>query len=300
MDSIYKNLRKSRPLYIMLAIPLLYFFLFEYGPMFGVLMAFKDFSIMGGFWGSPWAGTKYFEQFLFDSYFWKVFRNTIALNVYLLIFYFPMPIIFALLLNELRQKTFKRFIQTVTYIPHFLSTVVVAGMLVNFLSTGGIVNQAIQALGGEAISFMVKPEWFRSIYISSEVWQGVGWGSIIYLAALTSIDLQLYEAATIDGANRWRKLWHITLPGISTVITVMLLLQVGRMMTVGFEKILLLYTGPTYATADVIQTFVYRRGLIDSDFSFATAVGVFQAVIAFALIVSVNQLAKKINGTRLF
>jgi len=294
------KLAKHRSLYLMLAIPLVYFLIFEYGPMFGVLMAFKDFNLIKGIWGSKWAGFKYFREYLTDPYFWNVFKNTIVLNVYALIFYFPTPIIFALLLHELMWKKFRSFVQTIAYIPHFLSTVVVAGMIVNFLSASGLINQIISRLGGEPIMFMMKAEWFRTIYIGSEIWQGMGWNSIIYLAALTAVDPQLYEAATIDGANRWRKLWHVTLPGISSVITVMLLMQIGKMMTVGFEKILLLYSGPTYKTADVIQTFVYRRGLIDSDFSFATAVGVFQSVIAFVLVISANQIAKKVNGHGLF
>jgi putative aldouronate transport system permease protein len=295
-----KKMKKSSALYVMFSIPFVYFLVFHYAPMFGTLMAFQDFSITKGFLHSSWAGTKYFEQFLFDDYFWKVVRNTVLINVYSLIFFFPAPIIFALLLNELRFKLFKRFIQSVTYVPHFLSTVVVAGMLVNFLSTDGIINQAVVFFGGEARAFFSMPDWFRTIFIGSDIWQGLGWNSIIYLAALTSVDPQLYEAATIDGASRWRKLWHITIPGISTVITVMLLLSLGHMLTLGFEKILLLYSGPTYETADVIQTFVYRRGLIDSDFSFAAAVGIFQSVLSFILVIAANQISRRVNGARIF
>ncbi|MCR8630642.1 ABC transporter permease [Paenibacillus radicis (ex Xue et al. 2023)] len=291
---------RSIPLYVIFALPLIYFLVFHYAPMIGNLMAFQDYSIVRGFFDSPWVGFKYFKQFLTDSYFWQVVSNTLLINFYSLLFFFPSSIIFALLLNELRLQVFKRFIQTVTYIPHFLSTVVVAGMLVNFLSTDGLINNLIKWLGSEPRTFMALPQWFRTIFVGSEIWQNMGWNSIIFLAALTSIDPQLYEAATMDGANRWNKMIHITLPGISTVVTIMLLLMLGKMMSVGFEKIILLYSGPTYDTADVIQTFIYRRGLIDSDFSFAAAVGIFQSIIAFGMVISANMISKKISGTRLF
>ncbi len=280
--------------------PFAYFVIFNYAPMAGNIMAFQEYSIVKGIWRSPWVGAKYFEQFLLDPYFWKVVRNTLMLNLYSLIFYFPAPIIFAILLNELRSNKFKSLVQTITYIPHFLSTAIIAGMIVNFLSISGLINQLVVHLGGEAKTFLAMPEWFRTIYVSSEVWQGMGWSSIIYLAALASIDPGLYEAATIDGANRWHKIRHISLPGISTVTTILLLLFIGHMMSVGFEKIILLYSGPTYETADVVQTFVYRRGLIDADFSFAAAVGVFQSVISLALIIGANQVAGKMQGARLF
>lgn len=295
-----KKIAKSKVLYAMFLFPLVYFAIFQYAPMIGNFMAFQDYSVIKGFLHSPWAGTKYFEQFLNDPYFWKVVRNTIVINIYSLIFYFPAPIIFALLLNELRAKFFKKFIQSITYIPHFLSTVVVAGMLVNFLSSDGLINQFREMFGADSITFLSLPEWFRTIFIGSDIWQGLGWGSIIYLAALTGVDPQLYEAATIDGASRWKKLRHITIPSITTVIMVMLLLSLGHMLTVGFEKILLLYSGPTYETADVIQTYVYRRGLIDSDFSFAAAVGIFQSILSFVLVITANQLSRKFSGARLF
>ncbi|NOU96222.1 ABC transporter permease subunit [Paenibacillus sp. LMG 31456] len=298
--AVRRKFVRSIPLYVIFALPFIYFLIFHYAPMVGNLMAFQDYSIVRGFFDSPWVGFKYFKQFLFDSYFWQVVRNTLLINFYSLIFFFPSSIIFALLLNELRLKVFKRFIQTVTYVPHFLSTVVVAGMLVNFLSTDGLINNLIKWFGSEPRTFMALPEWFRTIFISSEIWQNMGWNSIIFLAALSSIDPQLYEASTVDGANRWNKMLHITLPGIANVVTIMLLLSLGKMMMVGFEKIILLYSGPTYDTADVIQTFIYRRGLIDSDFSFASAVGIFQSIIAFGMVISANMISKKISGTRLF
>ncbi|MEK3724604.1 ABC transporter permease [Paenibacillus sp. FSL H8-0034] len=299
-QQVRRKLRKSQYLYAMFVLPFIYFLIFHYAPMIGNMMAFQDYSIIKGVFHSPWAGLKYFKQFLYEPYFWKVLRNTLMLNLYALIFYFPAPIIFAILLNELRSSLFKRFIQTVTYVPHFLSTVVIAGMIVNFVSISGLFNQLIVHFGGEAQTFLALPEWFRTIYISSEIWQGMGWNSIIYLAALASIDPGLYEAATIDGANRWHKIRHITLPGLATVATILLLLTIGHMLSVGFEKIILLYSGPTYETADVLQTYVYRRGLIDADFSFAAAVGIFQSVISLVLIVVANQAAKKIQGASLF
>lgn len=297
---IVSKVKKSKALYAIFSLPFVYFAIFHYVPMVGNLMAFEDYSITKGFFKSPWVGTKHFKQFLFDSYFWQVVRNTLLINLYSLIFHFPAPIIFALLLNELKNQFIKRFTQTIMYIPHFLSTVVIAGMLVNFLSIDGLINALIKWLGGEAQTFMSLPQWFRTIFIGSDIWQSLGWGSIIYLAALTSIDTQLYEAATMDGANRWHKMYHITIPGIRTVVVIMLLLNIGNMLSVGFEKVILLYSGPTYVTADVIQTYIYRRGLIDSDFSFAAAVGIFQSVIAFILVVTANELSKRIDGSRLF
>ncbi|WP_261381251.1 ABC transporter permease [Paenibacillus cremeus] len=279
---------------------MLYFIIFKYGALVGLFIAFKDYNVFQGIWKSDWAGTKYFKQFLLDPYFWKLVRNTVLLNVYLIIFFFPAPIILALLLNELRQKYFKKFVQTVSYLPHFLSTVVICGMLVNFLTNEGLINRMLGGLGLERIQFLLKPEWFRTIYVSSEIWQGLGWGSIIYLAALTSIDPQLYEAARMDGANRWKQMFHVTIPGLAPVITIMFLLNLGNIMTIGYEKILLLYTGPTYETADVISTFVYRRGLVGSDFSFATAVELFQSIIILCFVSIANYIARKTSETSLW
>jgi len=277
-----------------------YFFIFKYGPMFGILVAFKDYNVFKGVFNSEWVGFKHFEEFIFEPYFWKLVRNTLLLNIYTIIFYFPAPIILALLLNEIRFTGFKRAAQSISYLPHFLSTVVVAGMLVNFLATDGLINQIIASLGFHKIQFLMMPEWFRTIYISSDVWQKIGWGSIIYLAALSGVDPHLYEAAKMDGANRFKQALYVTLPGISSVITILFLLTLGDLMSIGFEKILLLYTGPTYETADVISTFVYRRGLLGADFSYGAAVGLFQSVISFVLIVCANYTARKLNATSLW
>lgn len=295
-----KLIVQNKYLYLLFSLPVAYFIIFQYAPMFGILIAFKDYNVFQGVLKSPWVGTKYFEQFLTDPYFWKLVRNTVLINVYMLLFFFPTPIILALLLNELSRQWFKRLVQTISYLPHFLSTVVICGMIINFMNTDGLINQALQYFGHEPVKFLLMPDWFRTIYIGSEIWAGIGWGSIIYLAALTSLDPQIYEAATMDGANRWQQTIHITLPGIAPVITIMFLLTLGNIMSVGFEKILLLYTGPTYETADVISTYVYRRGLINSDFSYATAVGLFQSIIALCFVSTANYISRKLSATSLW
>lgn len=284
----------------MFSIPFFYFAIFHYIPMFGIIIAFKDYNVFDGISGSAWVGFRYFSEFLSDPYFYKLIRNTVVIGAYQIIFVFPAPIILALLLNELRNRTFQRIIQTVSYLPHFLSTVVVCGILVNFLSYDGIVNQFLQALGLESIQFLMIPQWFRTIYISSEIWQGIGWGSIIYLAALTGIDPQLYEAATVDGANRWKRALHITLPGIAPTIIIMLLFSIGAIMSVSFEKVLLLSNGSNFEASDIIATYVYRRGLISSDFSYATAVGLFNSFIALFFLTIGNKISKKVSETSLW
>lgn len=278
----------------------MYYIIFHYTPMFGILIAFKDFDVFKGIIDSPWAGFKHFQLFLTDSYFYKILKNTLILGVYEIVFIFTAPIVLALLLNEVKNQGFKRVIQTISYLPYFLSTVVVVGMLVNFLATDGIVNSIIQWFGIKPIQFLMLPEWFRTIYISSGVWQLIGWGSIIYLAALTGINPELYEAASIDGATRWKKVMHVTIPGISSIIIIMLLFNIGNILSVSFEKILLLYNGSTYETADVIATYVYRRGLIGADYSYGTAVGLFNSVVAIFFIVLANQVSRKYSETSLW
>lgn len=245
-------------------------------------------------------GLKWFRAFVEDPYFWNIVKNTILLNLWMLAFCFPAPILLALMINEVKQKRFKKFAQTISYLPYFLSTVVVCGFITNVLASDGLVNQLISALGMEKVSFLMEPGWFRPIYVISELWQGCGWGSIIYLAALSGVDQQLYEAAAIDGANKLKQLWHISLPGIAPVISIQFLLTVGRLLTVGYEKIILLYNGATYETADVISTYVYRRGLIEANYSYGAAVSIFQAVIALILVVSANRAARKIGQTSLW
>ncbi|WP_407673441.1 ABC transporter permease [Paenibacillus silvisoli] len=293
-------IKKSRYYYLMFAIPFFYFIIFDYVPMFGILIAFKDYNVFDGILGSEWVGLKYFKDFLSDSYFYTIMRNTLLIGLYQIIFAFPAPIILALLLNELRSDKFKRFVQTVSYMPHFLSTVVVVGILVNFMSYEGIINQFLGTLGVEPIQFLMIPEWFRTIYISSGIWQGIGWGSIIYLAALTGIDTQLYDAARMDGANRWKQVLHVTLPGIAPTIIVMLLFSIGAIMSVSFEKVLLLQNGANFETSDIISTYVYRRGLVSSDFSYATAVGLFNSFVALVFLGIGNYISRKVSETSLW
>ena len=295
-----RQIKKSKYLYLIFFIPLCYYIIFHYWPMYGVIIAFKDYNIVKGILGSPWVGFKHFEKFLADPYFWKLVRNTLLINIYGLFWSFPAPIVLAILLNELPDRGFKRFVQSVSYLPHFISTVVVCGMIVNFLASDGIVNQILMALGRERIQFLMRPEWFRTIYIASGIWQNVGWGSIVYLAALAGIDEELYEAAIIDGANRWKQMIHITLPGIKSTISIMLIMNLGRLMNIGYEKIILLYNGSTYETADVISTYVYRRGLLGNDFSYATAVSLFQSVVGLILLYTSNKISNKLSETGLW
>jgi putative aldouronate transport system permease protein len=268
--------------------------------MYGVINAFKNSNIVRGIIRSPWVGLTHFEKFVLDPYFWKLVRNTLLISFYGLVWGFPVPIILAILLNEVRNKRFSKIIQNISYLPHFISTVVVCGMIVNFLATDGLFHQLVRFFGGTPRPYLMFPQYFRTIYTASGIWQSMGWNSIIYLAALSTIDEEMYEAAVIDGANRWHKIWHITLPSLAPTISVLLILNLGRLMNVGYEKIMLLYNGSTYETADVISTFVYRRGILGADFSYATAVGLVQAVISVILIVSSNKVSKKLSETSLW
>lgn len=298
--STMKRIKKSKYLYLIFLLPFLYYVIFHYAPMYGVLISFKDYNIAKGVFGSDWVGLKHFKKFLLDDYFWKLVRNTLLLNVYNLLWGFPIPIILALALNEVTNPKFKRVVQTVSYLPHFISTVVVCGMITNFLSSNGIVNQVIKVLGGKTVQFLMMPEYFRTIYVSTGIWQAAGWGSIVYLSALTGVDQEVLEAAMIDGANRWQRIRHVTLPCITPTISIMLIMQLGKLMNLGYEKILLLYNGSTYETADVISTYVYRRGVLGADFSYGTAVGLFQSVIGLILLMGANKISKKLSETSLW
>ncbi|SCE80474.1 carbohydrate ABC transporter membrane protein 1, CUT1 family [Micromonospora haikouensis] len=293
-------LRKDWQLYSLAVAPLLFFLVFRYLPMAGNVIAFRKFSPGGSLFGETWVGLRYVRLFLADPTFWEVFTNTLVLGTLTLLFCFPLPIVLALLLNEVRARRLKRFVQSVSYLPHFLSIVIVAAMVMQLTSMDGTVNQIVRGLGGEAVPFLQQPEWFRTIYVSSEVWQTVGWGTILYLAALTTIDENLYEAARIDGANRWRQTWHVTLPGIRPTMVTLLILNIGTFMAVGFEKILLLYNPLTYPTADVISTYLYRMGFESSNFSYAAAIGLFEAVIGLTLVLSANAISKRTVGTSLW
>lgn len=296
-----RYLRKNYHYYLLLILPLLYFVVFKYIPMYGVLLAFRRFTPGGSIIGSEWVGLRYFEFFISDPSFWKVVRNTVLLSTLNLIFGFPIPIVFALLLNEVAATWWKRIVQTISYLPRFLSTVVVVGMINQILSpSGGVVNNVIQALGGDPVFFMAEPEWFRTIYITSDIWQYMGWSAIIYLAALSTIDPQLYDSSHIDGASRFQQTWHITLPGIAPTIIIILILRIGDLLSVGFEKVLLMYNPLTYETADVISTFVYRIGIVQNSYSYATAVGLFNGVVALIMIWIANRLARRFSQTSLW
>jgi putative aldouronate transport system permease protein len=298
--------RRRRPwwrnwqLYSLLVLPVAYFVIFRYLPMAGNVIAFRQYIPGGNIFGETWVGFQNFQLFLADPNFWQVFRNTIMLGGLALVIGFPVPIALALLLNEVRSRGFKRFVQTTTYLPHFLSVVIVAGMILQLTSLSGSINNLVSALGMKPIAFIQDPAWFPAIYVGSEIWQTMGWGTILYLAALTQIDENLYEAARIDGANRWQQTWHVTLPGIAPTIVTLLILNIGTFMAVGFEKILLIYNPATYATADVISTYLYRVGIQSGSFSYAAAIGMFEAVIGLVLVTSANFVSKRLVGASLW
>lgn len=285
----------------MMALPVIaYYIIFHYIPIYGAMIAFKDFSPALGIFKSPWVGFKHFYNFFNDVYFFRTIRNTLLINIYGLLWGFPAPIILALLLNELRSRKFKSIVQTFTYLPHFISLVVVVGIIKDFTATNGIVNDIITALGGERGNLLVKPELFRTLFIGSGIWQEVGWGTIIYLAALSGIDTEQYESSTIDGAGRWKQMIHITLPGIMPTVVILLILKMGHMFSVGFEKIILMYNPSTYETADVISSYVYRKGLLDFNWSYSTAINLFNSVLNFTLLLLSNQLSRRINDSSLW
>jgi len=299
---IHRELTRNYMLYIMAFPVILYFLLFHYGPMYGVVLAFKDYSIGKGIWASPWVGMKHFINFWQSPYFFRILRNTLTISLYSILFGFPMPIILALLLNEVKCSAFKRTVQTITYLPHFVSTVVMCGIIIDFFARTGAITQLLHnLLGMRARNMLLQPEMFRTIYISTDIWQGVGWGSIVYISALSAIDAEQYEAAVLDGAGRFKQMWYITLPGILPTIITMLLMRLGKVMSVGYEKIILLYNPNTYETADVISSFVYRYGLGGAqDYSFSSAVGLFSSVINLIILVSANTLSRKLSETSLF
>lgn len=279
-------------LYLLFVPVLLFYILFRYKPMGGLMIAFENFSPRKGMWNSEFVGLLHFKSFLENPYFWRLLRNTVCISVSNLVFGFPAPIILALLLNELRSKRFQRGVQLIAYLPHFISMIVVCGLALKFTSDSGIVNDLLSLFGIPRISYLNYPQYFVPVYVLSGIWTDVGWSSIIYFAALTGIDQQLYEAAIIDGAGRWKQTLHVTLPGIMSTIVIMLILQIGNLLNLGYEKIILLYNPITYETADVISTYVYRKGIIDGDFSFSTAVGLFNSIINFALLIIANQVSK--------
>ncbi len=291
--TLARDLARNRHIYLMLLPVLLYYLVFHYLPMYGAAIAFQDFNPVKGVLGSKWVGLQNFQDFFSSVYFSRLIFNTIAINLLDLVFGFPAPIILALLINELRWNPFKRLVQTITYLPHFISVIVVVGMLFDFLARDGLVNQLLAS--PEPIAFMQSSDWFRQLYVGSGIWQQVGWGSIVYLAAIATIDPQLYDAAKVDGASRFRQIWHITLPGIMSTIVILLILRMGSLMSVGYEKIILMYNPLTYETADVISTYVFRRGILQADFSFSAAVGLFNSIINFGLLIAANRLSRRLT-----
>lgn len=300
MHSVRKDWKKNWSLYVLVLPVLLFFLIFQYRPMYGAIIAFKDYTPALGIEKSEWIGLENFTRFFQSVYFGRLLKNTLLLSIYNLIFGFPAPIILALLLNEVRNRRFKSLAQTITYLPHFISLIVVTGMITDFSLTTGLFNDIIALLGGERLSLLQEAGLYRTIYVASSIWQEVGWGSIIYLSALSGVDSQLYEAAQIDGAGKWKQLIHVTLPAIAPTIIIMLILKMGTLMNMGYEKTLLLYNPSTYETADIISSYIYRVGLLEQDWSYSTAIGLFNSVINFGLLLATNKLSKKFSETSLW
>lgn len=299
-ERLRKDFRKNWILYLMAVPTIIYMIVYCYAPMAGLYIAFTDYKITGGIFDGKWVGFDWFIRFFQGPYFVRLMRNTLLLSLETLLWGFPIPIIFALVLNEIRSKPFKRVAQTITYLPHFISMVVICGLVIDFTSLDGLFNTIIQACGGEPIAFLTKPEWFRTVYVSSEVWQTFGWNSIIFLAALTGIDMQQFEAARLDGASRVQQMFYISLPGILPTIVTVLLMRVGHLMSIGFEKVFNLYSPATYETADIISTYVYRQGILSANYSSAAAIGLFNSVINLILVVMMNRISRKLTETSLW
>lgn len=302
-ERVVKDFVKNKYVYIM-ALPVVAFFIiFNYLPMYGAIIAFKDYDVVKGFIGSEWVGLKWFYRFFNDYSFIRVFKNTLLLSFENILWGFPAPIIFALLLNEIKNQKYKRIVQTVTYLPHFISLVVICGLIMEFVARDGIITQLLSSIFGfEETNLLAQPENFRTIYITTDIWKEVGWNCIIYLAALSAIDPQLYEAATIDGAGKLRQTWHITIPGIMSTVIVLLIMRVGQLMSIGYEKVMLLYSPAVYETADIISTYVYRVGLLEGaqQFSYTTAIGLFNSLINLVLIFVTNKLSNILTGEGLW
>lgn len=296
-----KNLRKYWQYYILLLPALAYFLIFCYGPMYGAQIAFRNFNARDGITGSAWVGFAHFERFFRSPYFGSLLRNTFVISIYGLLAGFPLPILLALSLNELKGTKVKKLVQTVTYAPYFISTVVMCGMLIAFLNPNtGIINKLIAALGGEPVPFLSEAALFPSIYVWSGVWQGTGWGSVIYFAALSGVDPQLLEAATLDGATRWQKIWYVNLPALMPTIVIMLIMNCGSLLSVGYEKAFLLQNALNLETSEVISTYVYKTGLVSAQYSFSTAIGLFNSVVNLILLVTVNAVSRRIGENSLW
>ncbi len=290
---VKKDWKRNRSLYLMVLPVILFYILFHYKPMYGAIIAFQDYNPRQGVTGSEWVGFDQFIRFFTSPYFGRLVKNTLLLSVYGIIFGFPAPIILALLLNELRAKRFKKTVQTITYLPHFISLVVVTGIIKDFTQSTGLINDIIVMFGGERSSLIQNPALYRTIYIVSDIWQGIGWGSIIYLSALSGVDQQL-------GAGRWKQLIHVTLPGIAPTIVIMLIMRMGQLLGTGYEKTILLYNEATYETADVIASYIYRVGILERNWSYSTAIGLFNSVINLALLIATNKISRRVSETSLW
>lgn len=299
-QKLSRDFKMNKWKYIIILPVIVYFILFSYKPMYGLLIAFQDYTPFKGMSGSSWVGFKHFINFFNDYYFMRVLRNTVVISFLTILFGFPAPIIFALLLNEIKNTAFKRVVQTITYLPHFISIVIVCGLIKEFCMSTGLINSIITALGGTASNLLESKPLFYPIYIISDIWQSVGWGSIIYLAAIAGVDQEQYESARIDGAGRFQKMFYITLPSILPTITVLFIMRMGQVLNVGYEKILLLYNPKTYEVADVISTYVYRMGLQEAQWSFSTAVGSFNSVVNVLFLCLTNYICKKTDSGGLF
>ena len=296
-----RALRRDWQLMVLCILPVAYFIIFYYVPMYGVQIAFKDFKAIKGIWGSPWVGLKHFKRFFNSSQFWPLLKNTLALSFMQLLIGFPVPIMLAILLNQMRNKKYKKFVQSVVYCPHFISIVVLTSMLYIFLSPrNGIINTMIKALGGESIFFLGEAKYFRGVFVASGVWQNAGWNAIIYISALAGISPDLYEAAEIDGANKWQRIWHIDLPGILPTMVMMFIMEIGKVMNLGFQKAYLMQNAQNLATSEIISTYIYKVGLINAQYSYSAAINLFNNVINIILLVSCNYLAKKITKNSLW
>lgn len=299
-ERLIGNYKQNKMLYWMILPVIIYVCIFSYIPMLGLTMSFQNYSISRGIFGSEWVGLENFVDFFQSLYFERTLRNTLLISGFTLAFAFPAPIIFALMLNEVRNARFKKVVQTISYMPHFISMIVVVSLINEFTNSNGIIASMVSAMGGVPKSYISDPNSFRTIFVVSEIWQGIGFNSIIYLSALSGVSEELYEAAEIDGASKIAQLLHVTLPGIASTIIIMFIMRCGSLMTVNFEKILLMYTPATYETSDVIQTYVYRIGIIKQKIGYSTAVGLFNSVVGLVLIVLANNLSRKYTEISMF
>jgi len=299
--NIIKTLLRQRYLYLLFLPGALYYIIFKYAPMFGVVIAFQNYNVFDGFFGSDWVGFKHFQSFFSNPIFWRLIENTLLLNIYLLLWGFPAPILLALMINEVRNNTFKRFVQTVSYLPHFITTVIIVGIVTDIMSPStGAIGKALNSLLGQEIIFMSDAAWFRTIYVAADIWRGIGWGTIIYLAALSGVDVALYEAAMIDGAGKLKRMLYITIPCIVPTIIIVLILRMGSILSVGFETVYLMQTPLNTQTSEVLSTFVYKRGLSGGQYSYGTAVDLFNSIIGFVLLITVNRISSKVSETSLW